>query len=96
MPLPCSSKAIDQQKFDAINDSGSCYRVGQPARLTGCHVPRRSPIALSFAQEVVKKRPSNRSPPSLSIQLCQQWPLQSIRSKISASSAEIFKNHQIV
>jgi len=66
-----------------------CHRSGQPIRLTRRRTPKRSPISRSLARVDAKKRPSNRSPRSLSIRLCQPWVLQFIRSKIPASSAEI-------
>jgi len=81
--------AANCRQPDAGRESRSCHRSGQPVRLTRCRTPRRSPISRSLAREDAKKRPSNRSPPSPSIRLCQLWALQFSRSKIPASSAEI-------
>ncbi len=83
---PC---AANGRQPDAVCESHSCHRSRQPVRLTRCRTPRRSPISRSLARVDAKKRPSNRSPPSLSIRLCQLWALQFSRSKIPASSAEI-------
>ena len=83
---PCAANC---RQPDAVRESRSCRRIGQPVRLTRCRTPRRSPISRSLARVDAKKRPSNRSPPSLSTRLCQLWALQFSRSKIPASSAEI-------
>jgi hypothetical protein len=83
---PCAANC---RQPDAVRVSHSCHRSGPPVRLTRCRTPRRSPISRSLARVDAKKRPSNRSPPSLSIRLCQLWALQFSRSKIPASSAEI-------
>jgi hypothetical protein len=50
---------MDRRQFDAIHDSGSCHRAGQPARLTRCRTPRRSAISRSLARVVAKNRPNN-------------------------------------
>jgi hypothetical protein len=82
---PCAANC---QQPDAVRESRSCHRSEQPLRLTRCRTPRPSPISRSLARADAKKRPSNRSPPSLSIRLCQLRALQFSRSKILASSAE--------
>jgi hypothetical protein len=83
---PCAANC---RQPDAVRESRSCHRSGQPVRLTRCRTPRRSPISSRFARVDAKKRPSDRSPPSLSIRLCQLWALKFSRSKVPASSAEI-------
>jgi hypothetical protein len=59
---PCAANC---RQPDADRESRSCHRIGQPVRLTRCRTPRRSPISRSLARVDAKKRPSNRSPPSL-------------------------------
>ena len=89
MRLPCSTGATESRLFDAIHDSWSCHRIGQPVRLTRRRTPIRSAISRSFARLAAKKRPTKRSPRSCSIPCCQRWALKPSRSKIPASSSEI-------
>src|SRR3984885_10710857 len=80
---------IDRPIVDAIHDSGSSHRTGQPARLTRRRTPIRSAISRSFARLAAQKRPTKRSPQSFSIPCCQRWALKPSRSKFPASSSEI-------
>jgi hypothetical protein len=80
---------VNRPIVDAIHDSGSSHRTGQPARLTRRRTPIRSAISRSFARLAAKKRPTKRSPRSFSIPCCQRWALKPSRSKIPASSSEI-------
>src|SRR3984885_12445838 len=80
---------IDRPIVDAIHDSGSSHRTGQPARLTRRRTPIRSAISRSFARLAAEEAPTKRSPRSFSIPCCQRWALKPSHSKIPASSSEI-------